>query len=120
MTGTSCIVLYRCGVQKTNRHRLACLPGLHHLRTPWRAAMVSADGRSQKAVGPLLGELPRACEHHRHFWIADCEPAQHVSQPGAAAGLGANEVRVVSLHDNCCPGELRQTLDLKGEASVRE
>ncbi len=75
---------------------------------------------SQTAIGPLLGELPRASEDDRHFRVADGQPAQHVRQPGTPARLSAEEVRIVSLHHHGSAGQLGQPLRLEGEAAIGE
>jgi hypothetical protein len=75
---------------------------------------------AQEAIGPLLGELTRAGKDHWHLGVADSQPAQHVRQPGTAAGLGSEQVRVVRFDHNRRLGELGQALQLEGEAAVGE
>lgn len=56
---------------------------------------------AKEAIGPFLGELARTGKDHWHLGVADSQPAQHVRQPGAAAGLSSKEAPPYSL--NCDP-----------------
>ena len=98
--------------------RVLGLRQLFQLRDRQRIAIT--HGRAEKSVCPLLSEFSGASKDDWHLRIAHRQAAEHVSQPGAPARLGPEEVGIITFDHNCGAPDFSETLQLEHEASVGE
>jgi hypothetical protein len=79
---------------------------------PGRHATV-ANGRTKKAVSPLLGEFPGTSKDDWHLRVADAQSAKHVCEPGTPSRLGSEQVRVIAFDDDRATSDLGKALHLE-------
>jgi hypothetical protein len=107
------------GARSRSSHELVSI--LRQVRSPILSLPgCVTHGRTEKTVGPLFSEPPRAPENDRHLWITHGQPPQHVCRPRAASGLGAQEVGIVALDHDDRMARLGEPLHLEHEAAIRQ